>query len=111
MLPLQLHGIRAIDLDRRPGPDDWLVIAIGGERLVPVRTDPSVSKGRLAVVVHTDPLPSEDALTVLARLVSEGAGHPNAGAHSRIACTRWVYEAAIRILAAVDVTDDHRVKA
>src|SRR4051812_14991807 len=28
-MPLRLHGIRAIDVDRDPGPEDWLVVAIG----------------------------------------------------------------------------------
>jgi hypothetical protein len=101
-VPLQLHGIRAIDLDRHPGPDDWLVIAIGNDRLVPVRTDPAVSTERLAVVVYTDPPPNEDALTVLAQLVS--ADHPASGKPSGPACTRWASEAAARLLAAVDAT-------
>jgi hypothetical protein len=108
MVPLQLHGIHAIDLDRPPGSEDWLVIAIEGERLVPVRTDPALGKGRLAVVVHTDPPPSEDALTALAGLVSDATGQPTSSQYRATVCARWACEAATRVLAAVEATDKGR---
>jgi hypothetical protein len=104
MVPLQLHGIRAIALDRGPGPDDWLVIALGSDRLVPVETDPSVRKARLAVVVHTQPPPSHDALTMLVRLVSDGAPSSFSGTRGERSSVQWARAVATGILAAIDAT-------
>ena len=103
-MSLQNHGIYAIDRQRGPGSDDWLVLAIGEGRLVPVRTDPRVGKDRFAVVVHADPPPSEDALTLLAQLVSDGGVTPTLGSRAGTPCTRWAVEAAARLIEAVNET-------
>jgi hypothetical protein len=107
-MPLRLHGIRAIDLDRGPGPDDWLVIAIGSDRLVPVRAGPVLHKGRLGVVVHTAPPPDDEALAVLARLVEDKAAHRASEAYGRGAGTRWAWAVAARLDAAISSTHGHR---
>ena len=107
MRPLQLHGIHAVDLHRHPGPEDWLVLADGVDRLIPIRTYRSVSRDRLAVVVHTDPPPNQDALAVLARLVAQGGSlNPALGDHVDASSVRWATEAVARILAAVGATPD-----
>jgi hypothetical protein len=97
MVGLRQHGIRAVDLDRGPGAEDGPVLAVGPDRLDPIRTDPDVSNDRLVVVAHAGPPPSEDALTVLAGLVSATAITPTSTAASH----RWAREAVDRILVAV----------
>jgi hypothetical protein len=111
MKPLQPLGIHAVDLNRHPGPEDWLVLAVGNDRLVPVRTYGSVTRERLAVVVHTDPPPSQDALAVLAQLVAEGGIlHPGADDRVEAPGVQWATEALARIQAAVGATSGHRTR-
>lgn len=107
MTPLQLHGIHAVDLNRHPGPEDWLVLAVGDDRFVPIRMYRSVTGERLGVVVHTEPPPSQDALAVLARLVAEGGTvYPGVDDHAEASSVRWATEAVARILSAVEATSD-----
>jgi hypothetical protein len=100
-MTLPTHGILAIDLDRDPGPDDWLAVALGSQRLVPVRTARGAGGRRLAVVVRADPPPSNDALLLLARLAATGALRPVDPERTPPPDRRWSEEVAARILAAV----------
>src|SRR4051794_23707077 len=67
---LRSCGVLGVDLDRRPTASDWLVIALGEDELIPVRTIPSRADVRLGVVVLADPPPTRAALRVLGLLAS-----------------------------------------
>src|SRR4051812_23999558 len=69
-LAVWADGIIDVGLGRRPGADDWLVLALGDDRLVPVRTHPSVLPERLGLVVYADRPPSNRALVLLARVAA-----------------------------------------
>ena len=90
-MTLWTDGIVGVDLDRRPGPDDWLVLALGHSRLIPIRTQPAVIRGRLGIVVYADVPPSNRALALLTQLASGDTialAAPEIEAENR----RWVLE-------------------
>jgi hypothetical protein len=95
------HGICSIDLDRSPGRDDWLTVALGAERLVPVRTDFEPEDGPLAVVIPLGPPPSDAALSLLARLIAEGALESPDRGWTDVPTRQWAVTAWGRIIAAV----------
>jgi hypothetical protein len=99
---LYTSGIRGLELDRVPTFADWMVLAIGADRLFAIRTDPVLADGRLGVVVRADLPPSNWALTCLADLAAGderlfGAGERSAGRETG----QWLQETAQRIIAAV----------
>ena len=65
--------IIGVELDRQPGPDDWLVLALGHSRLVPIRTHPALVAERLGLVVYAEVPPSHRALILLAQLAAGDA--------------------------------------
>jgi hypothetical protein len=100
------HGIRAIDLDRSPGPDDWLTIAVGTERLLPVRTDVTPRGDRLGMVVFLDPPPSDDALFLLTRLLVDGTFSSINRQWVDSPSRRWAAQAAARVITSWNAAGD-----
>jgi len=93
-------GIIDVGLGRRPGPDDWLVLALGDDRLVPVRTHPSVLPERLGLVVYADRPPSNRALVLLAQVAAgDVAGLSDTDASRDD--VGWVLDAVVRVAAAL----------
>ena len=101
MASLPPRGSWTLDLDRVPGPEDWLVVAIGSERLVPVRGCRRDGEDRLGIVVYLVEPPSEEAITLLVRLLADVSHGSAAISGVDAASGEWARSAAARIRAAI----------
>ena len=99
-ISLWTERIIGVELDRQPGPDDWLVLALGHSRLVPIRPHPSLVTARLGLVVYADVPPSHHALILLAQLAAGDAAVLDP-ARDTAENRQWALATASRVAAAL----------
>jgi len=99
-LALWAKSIIGIDPGRRPGPHDWLILATGNSRLIPVQTHPVLLAERLGLVVYVDAPPNSRALVMLAQLAA-GDAACLAAMNEPSDNMRWVLDTITRVAAAL----------